>query len=183
MRFLSFLLSVATIVLIFTGCGKDKENVKTYKNEKLGFTIEYPKDWLYREGFAKDLDGEHGSIVVFQAPSEGKKDIFRENVNIFSEAVDDSITDVSKYLKYSKNVLTQQLEDVKFFEEGKRKINGESSSWIYFEYVSRFQQLQSIGFIFLRDGYGLVITSTARPEDFMKYRRTFEDIATSIEFN
>ncbi|RJP62352.1 MAG: hypothetical protein C4543_02135 [Ignavibacteriales bacterium] len=171
------------IVIFLIACQKENmEGYKLYENEEYQFTIQYPEDWTYREGFAEALNPEHGSIVVFQSPNEGKFDLFRENVHIFAEALPDSVADIASYLKYSKNFLPTQFDEITFLDEGRLAIDGKISRWIMFEYVRQLRRVSSIGYMFYMDGYGLVINSTARPEDIMKYRRTFENISTSIKF-
>ncbi|WKZ70296.1 MAG: hypothetical protein QY331_03365 [Melioribacteraceae bacterium] len=171
------------IVIFLIACQKENmEGYKLYENEEYQFTIQYPENWVYREGLAKDSGLDLGSIVVIQAPNEGKKDLFRENVHIFTEALPDSVTNIDEYLTYSKSYLPTQLQQIDFKEEGKVIIDGKPARWIIFDFVNRLQMVTTIGYIFYMDGYGLVITSTSRPEDFMKYRRTFENISTSIKF-
>jgi len=179
----------SVILLLFSlffllSCGKDKwEGYKLYENDEFGFSIYYPEDWSFREGFGRDSEQITGSIVVFQSPSEGKMDLFRENVNIFIETLPDSVDNVDAYLQYSKSYLPTQLANMNITEEGKQVINGVDSRWIIFGYTSRLKDLASMGYIFYRDGMGFVINSTSMPEDFMKFRRTFEKISTSIQFN
>lgn len=176
-------ITISLLAIVVFSCGsKEKEGFKTYTNENEGFSISYPEDWVYREGFGKDASFETGSIVVFQSPSEGKKDLFRENVHVFTETLPDSVIDIESYYNYSKNYLPNQLNELEFIENRKTIINGEPAHWVIFKYSSRLQLVNSLGYMFYRDGHGLVITCTSRPEDFMKFRRTFEDIATSIEF-
>ncbi|KUG24752.1 hypothetical protein ASZ90_005443 [hydrocarbon metagenome] len=178
--------TVAFLLLVFFlfGCGRDKmDGYKLYENDDYGFSLYYPEDWTFREGLGRDNENITGSIVVFQSPSEGKMDFFRENVNIFIETLPDSVTDVDSYLRYSKSYLPTQLANMNITEEGKQVINGVDSRWIIFGYTSRMKDLASMGYIFYRDGMGFVINSTSLPEDFMKFRRTFEKISTSIQFN
>ena len=171
------------LIIFLISCGNEQnKGYKEYENTAYEFTISYPEDWVYKEGFGKDSKYGNGSIVVLQVPNQGKRDLFRENIHIFTESLPDSVKNIDEYFSYSKSYLPAQLEDLEFLEEGKININGAASRWIIFKYVSRLQIVNSIGYIFYRDGYGLVVTGTARPEDFMGYRRTFENIATSIKF-
>lgn len=182
MKKILFTLFFLTLILLMFSCkSEDKyEGYKTYKNSNAGFTLQYPEDWTYREGLGKDID--LGSIVIFQSPSEGKQDLFRENVHIFTESLPDSVKNVDEYLAFSKQSLPQLLQEMEILEEGKTLIDGQTSRWIIFNYVSQLQRVTSIGYMFYRNGKGFVITATSRPEDFMSYRRTFEKIATSIKF-
>jgi hypothetical protein len=172
------------MILFLISCGKEeKAGFKTYTNDEQGFTLSYPETWGYREGFAKDSETATGTIVIFQAPYEGKKDIFRENAVIFNEELPDSVKDVDSYFEYSQEYLPTQLEDLEIKDSGKRIVNGTPARWLIFQYTNRLQRVTALGYMFYHNDKGLVITSTARPEDFMRWRRTFEDIATSIEFN
>lgn len=171
------------IITIFFGCKPDKrEGYTLYENENYGVSIEYPEDWNSREGFGKESESGTGAIVVFQSPSEGKKDLFRENTYIFTEDLPDTVQNVTQYMEYSKSALPAQMGEFEVLEEGTAKMDGEKSEWIIFSYVQRLQKMQSIAYIFHRGDYGLVIISTSRPESFMSFRRTFENIATSIKF-
>lgn len=46
---------------------KPKENWKTYRNERYGFSFSYPKDWLIWEWATPDA-GVNGSIVSLRSP-------------------------------------------------------------------------------------------------------------------
>lgn len=176
-------LSIFAFIILFVSCGeKETQGYQTYENDNEGFTISYPENWNYKEGFAKDSKLATGSIVVFQNPSEGKRDLFQENVHIFTEPLPDSVKNIDQYFEYSQSYLPAQLKDIEFVEKGKIVIDGVNAKWMIFTYANRLQKVNSIGYIFYRDGHGLVITGTARPEDFMRFRRTFENIATSIKF-
>lgn len=171
------------IMVILFGCKPDKrEGYTLYENDSYGFSIEYPEDWTSREGFGKESESGMGAIVVFQSPSEGKKDLFRENTYIFSEDLPDSVKNVTQYMEYSKSALPAQMNEFEVLEEGSAEMDGEKSEWIIFTYVQRLQKLQSIAYIFHRGDYGLVVISSSRPDSFMSFRRTFENIATSIKF-
>lgn len=172
---------LVSILLMFSCTSKNEyEGFKVYENKNAGFSIQYPEDWKFREDFGKDAD--LGSIVFLQSPSEGKHDLFFENVHIFKEVLPDSVKNVNDYLAYSKESLPSQLSEMEILEEGKTEIDGESSRWIIFNFVNNLQRVTSIGYMFYRDGKGLVLTATSRPEDFMSKRRLFEKIAKSIKF-
>ncbi len=177
----SSLLVFLFALILFSCKSEDKyEGFSNYENEEKGFSIQYPENWNFREGFSKDL--ETGSIVVLQSPSEGKKDLFLENVHIFTEPLPDSVKNVDDYLEYSKIFLPTQLQEMEIQDEGKIQIDGIQSRWIIFNYVNRLQRVTSIGYIFYRNGEGFVIVGTSRPESFMGFRHLFEKIATSIKF-
>ena len=177
----SSLLVILSVLILFSCKSEDKyEGFKKYENEEKGFSIKYPENWNYREGFAKEI--ETGSIVVFQSPSEGKRDLFLENVHVFTEPLPDSVKNVDDYLEYSKIYLPSQLQEMEILEEGKSQIDGQQSRWIIFNYVNRLQRVTSIGYIFYKNDEGFAVVATARPEDFMGKRRLFEKIVTSIKF-
>ncbi len=178
------LLIVSIIILIFiNSCSKNElKGYKEYTNDEYGFSIFYPTDWNYREGFGRDSKTSTGAIVVFQDSLESKGDLFRENTYIFTESLPDSVTNVDEYLKYSKSSLPSQMKEFKVLDDGETIINERKSDWVIFSYVSRLQRVQSLAYLFIVDGKGFVITSTSRPEDFMRFRRTFENIAKSIKF-
>lgn len=183
MKFKLLLFSMLISLIAISCAKKELEGYTTYEDETHGFTIQYPEDWTARGGLGKDNESITGAIVVFQSPSEGKTDVFRENSYIFSESVPDSVTDLESYIRFNKTNLPNQLQEFEIKEEGTQVIDGKKSHWMIFSYVQRLQKVMSIAYVFYKDDQGFAIVSTSRPDVFMKYRRTFENISTSINFN
>ena len=182
-KFFLFLVSSLLFLFLFSCKPEILEGYTLYENSEHNFSIQYPENWQYREGFAKDSENLTGAIVVLQSPFEGKGDFFKENTYIFTENIPDTVTNVGEYLDYTLKTLPSQMNEFNKSEDGREIINGKESIWIKFSYVSRMQRLESLAYIFYKDGMGYVINSTTRPELFIKYRRTFENISRTMKFN
>jgi len=62
----------------------------TYTNSQYGFSISYPSGWTVQENTG-------GSVVTFQAPSEGRDDLYRENLKVTVEDLSSSPMSLEQY--------------------------------------------------------------------------------------
>jgi PsbP-like protein len=62
----------------------------TYTNSQYGFSISYPSGWAVQENTG-------GSVVTFQAPSEGRDDLYRENLKVTVEDLSSSPMSLEQY--------------------------------------------------------------------------------------
>jgi hypothetical protein len=62
----------------------------TYSNSQYGFSISYPSGWTMQENTG-------GSVVTFQAPSEGRDDLYLENMKVTVEDLSSSPMSLEQY--------------------------------------------------------------------------------------
>lgn len=79
-----------TLILIVGIIYWFENRVSPYRNDNLGFSIKYPKQWIFKE--------DPGDVaVIFYAPLENKLDLSRENVNVVVEDISDQPKSLEQY--------------------------------------------------------------------------------------
>lgn len=158
MKKIFFVLSL--LLLLGAGCGKNLskiEKLQVYKDEKLGFSFLYPKEWgnvqvksvgpdQYVEGTKVVLGFEKKATEGMDLPSilvESKNYIFKgpgdgENIKIKSIDFSKSDEELAKMLKRSsttnltfKRVTKEEKQALVIYEEG-TELGGDKYSYIYY---------------------------------------------------
>jgi hypothetical protein len=148
---------------------------QTYTNKDKGYSIVFPKNWEMKEKFM-------GLDVFALSPLEGDKDLFRENVNIITEDLTKPMS-LDDYYSMGLVNLKTLLTDFKEVESGNIDVNGIPMKWIVYDHRMGEVKARVLQFIAVKDRRAYVVTFSAMPDDFAKYRPAFEQIAKTYKFN
>ena len=88
----------------------------TYENTQYGFRMSYPAGWTVQENTG-------GAAVTFQAPSEGRDDLYRENMRITVEDLSSNPMSLAQY-KDAQLAKRQALDNFNKIIDGPYKISG-----------------------------------------------------------
>lgn len=148
---------------------------QNYVNKDKGYSIVFPKNWEMKEKFM-------GLDVFALSPLEGDKDAFRENVNIITEDLSNPMS-LDEYYSMGLVNLKTLLADFKEIDSGTIDVNGIPMKWIVYDHRMGEVRARVLQFIAVKDRRAFVITFSAMPDDFAKYRPAFEQIGKTFKFN
>jgi hypothetical protein len=163
-----FMISIG----IFNGCSsKDPDR---YYCKKDDFSLKLPKEWETKEGFM-------GSSVISLSPLENSADQFRENVNVVVEKMPGEMP-LDEYftgnIANMKKFFTEFQED----EKGNTSIDETDAKWLVYSGKMGTLSVKNKVYFIIHDKRGYTITCSATPDGFARYKKTFDAIAYSFEF-
>ncbi len=174
-RLNKFVLNLGVLIagiLIFSSLAS-AEQLKTFKNQELRYSIKYPADCQ-----VKTL----GRAIVFIFPDIDKKTGFSENINIAVGSLTPPVPGLEEFFSKAKGNLTLGGSGVKILEEKKDKLGGVDAYRIIYTSKQKktdFKLLQVIS-IYKNEAY--VVTYTALPEQFSRNLSQANLIIKSFRF-
>jgi len=145
-----------------------------YHNEKYKFSINFPQDW-------KVIEGEHGTVVMGVMPANNDSGIFKENINIIVDLLDNNVN-VKEYVGHQISEM-KRLMKVTILENGNRVINNEQAQWFIYSYGIREYGIKAMVYVFCKNHRGYIITCISDIQTFDIKRQKFEKIAYSFKFD
>lgn len=145
-----------------------------YISEEAGYQIKFPSDW-------EVMKGVMGTDVVALAPIKDPEDLFRENANIIYAKLDLPLNR-EEYYAYNLKSLSQLLVDFDLENSEDIKIDGMEAKKIIFTHTMGVVNAKVLQYLILDGDKAYVMTFTADPLDFDKYRESFENIGNSFKF-
>jgi serine/threonine-protein kinase len=153
---------------------KTDSSPELHVSKDAGYSIQFPKEW-------EVMKGVMGTDVVALAPSKDPEDLFRENVNIIFANLDSPISR-KDYYDYNLKSLSQLLTDFDLEENLDVQLDGMEAKKIVFTHTLGVVNAKVMQFLMIDGQKAYVLTFTADPLDFDKYRPKFEEIANSFKF-
>lgn len=168
---------LAVAVLNYPQNALGQELVSVYHSEHGRFSVSLPSAWEKQE---QDL-GQGIWIVKALSPEEGSSDFFSENVNIIVVPAD--TTDLSEANSRGIEMLKRNLVRFNLLDQAVGKIGQHSASWNVHTYLSEGYTLKVIKYTIINDRKMYIVTGTALPETFERFRPVFKSIVASIAFD
>lgn len=147
-----------------------------YANDKYGFSLNYPKDWVLHEGYM-------GTIFIALSPLEDGNDLFQENINVITEDLQGYEFTIEEYLEFTLSELQDIVDNLRVISRGKRNIASQQGKVIVFSGEQSGFEFQWMQVFFISGTNIYVITYTAQENRYDKYLPTIENIINSIKFN
>lgn len=148
----------------------------SYNNDKYGFSLKYPIDWVLHEGYM-------GTIFIALSPFEDGNDLFQENINVITEDLQGYEFTIEEYLEFTLSELQDMVDNLKVISRGKRHIAGQQGKVIVFSGEQSGFEFQWMQLFFISGTNIYVITYTAQENKYDKHLPTIENIINSIKFN
>ena len=164
LRLIQLLVILSSMILLLPSCEKDKNDNQSGAVVDLTF----PADWEVINNFSDLI------VLVGKSPAEGPNDDFLENINVSRESAE-GLTLESYYVANLNAIET--LYNYGFVFSTDTIINGLNSKKLIFTATINNIDLEFMDFMFYVDGYGYVVTCTAREDTFGEYKSVFEQIA------
>ncbi len=150
-----------------------------FRDTHHGFTVEVPDNWSLEEGFSDDsLD----FVVIALSPEEGEADPFIENMNILVETMGERV-ELRDYFMWNLVGLMEELPSFHMHHKSNALVNGIRMALIVYSWDLEKEKTATYQYIFVRGKKGYVITFSAEPKNFERYRDTFDRIAASFQFS
>ena len=168
------LTTVIVVALLASLAGEGTSHAQAftpYTNPAGGFTIMYPGHWEQRMV---------GTTVVALSPQEGPADTFRENANVVFENLNMAMAP-QQYAMASLGAMQRQLTGFALMEQGPTVVAGRPAHYLVYNHVMG-QSLQVLAFFVVVGSRGYVVTCTATPAQFQRYRPLFMQIANTLRF-
>ena len=168
-------IAMAVFLVIGTVTQAFAESMKPYVNKQKGFTISFPNNWQLKEKLS-------GVDVIALSPLEGKKDIFRENVNVI--AIAKLPPKYTLKVFYDENVkdMKKNLNKFTIVSEKDIKINGVDAKKLVYTHNMYKHTMKASAFVIAGKEKACFITCTATPDTFAKWDARFDTIAKTFKF-
>lgn len=144
----------------------------SYSSEDGNFTVGFPEKW-------EVVEGVMGQDLVAMAPSGDPEDLFLENANIIYAKLDSPLNR-DEYYNYNMQSLQHLLIDYDLEESVDVKLQGRDAKRIIFTHTMGVVNAKVMQYLLLIDDQAFVLTFTADPLDFDRFREKFERIANTF---
>jgi len=147
----------------------------TYINSEYGFSVEYPKDWIFEEGLM-------GVIVVLAGPFL-EEEQFMININITSEDLPNfpkmSLEDYSRVSEMQLKKVAENYQEVDKYDTAIADCPA-----IVCTFTSDYEgtAMMQTQIYFLKGNVAYVITYSATPQSHGQYYECFEGVVSSFKF-
>ena len=159
-------------ILIFSSL-VSAEQLKTFKNQELRYSIKYPADCQ-----VKTL----GRAIVFIFPEVDKKTGFSGNINITVGSLTSPVPGLDEFFSKAKGNLTLGGSGVKILEEKKDKLGGVNAYRIIYTSRQKKTDFKLLQVISIQKNEAFVVTYTALPEQFSRNLSRVDSIIKSLKF-
>jgi hypothetical protein len=138
-----------------------------------GFQVTLPKGWEQKKNVM-------GAEIIALRPKGGKNDSFRENVNVVVENMNQKMA-AKEYYKASQTVLAKVFNEFKIEKTGHTKIDNHDTYWCIFTHKMGGIRAKVLQYMTTENTRGFVVTGSALPDTFEKYKKDFENTAESLK--
>ena len=145
---------------------------QTYQNQDYGFSISFPANWEVKERY-------RNTVVVALSPARGRRDTFRENVNLNVQTLPRGLT-LEDYYKKSIQDMEEYLFNFEELSSGNFKINDLNSKYLIYTHKVGNVRVKVLEVLIVKGSFGFKMTCTAIPHAFERYRGTFKEILSSF---
>lgn len=143
-----------------------------YYNEKHKFSIVFPADWTLQ-------DSE--MMVMALSPQENPADAFMENIGILSMDLGTELS-AKDIADMALEMIKQMTTGLEVHEKGTKTIDGLPATYYVFSGKMGEIEVKTMQFVFMKGSVEYVITCTANPQTFEKYRPAFDNMISSFRF-
>ena len=162
---------IAFVLCAVLLCSFTSTNQKVI-SKQYGFSIEVPNDYTYQKDF-----GEMVPVMIY-TPVEGDKDDFRESINVTSEKFDG---DADTYYQANVMGMNNVLKDFKQVENGRKEVNGQPTHWLIYSFTYGEKKIKVLAYCFSFNNRGYVVTCSASPDSFDRYKEAFIKVAETFK--
>jgi hypothetical protein len=124
-----------------------------YNNPNLGFSLEYPSDWLKEESLS------------FTSPQGGAGDRAPEAINVVTEVLPSSDFSLDSYTDAAMGQV-ESFENFQLLNSSSTTIGGLPAHMIVYTFTDELTPLQNLQAWTVKDGMAYVITYGGVPEEF-----------------
>lgn len=169
MIFAVFLLIIAFWLI------KDKIIMKTFKDINVGFSIQYPSNWVAEKN-------KNGAVVILYSPLENDMDTFQENVNVVFQNISSTPMDLQEYSKVAIDQLRAVFkQNMEIIDANSTFLNGSTAYSLEFYAFLQDSELVYKS-VWLVDGVKVYqITFTGLKENYEKYKLDVARIISSFK--
>jgi hypothetical protein len=168
------LLTLLFTFLTYSHTCLAQDSLSVYHSQRGYLSISVPTSWTMDE-----FDGGKGVWVVTAfSPKESISDIFSENVNIAIFSADTK--DLSEANKRTIDLYKQNFSQFTLLETKVDTIGPHPAAWFVHTFSYQGQTGKSIKYTLIKGNLMYVVTCTALPETFIKFRSIFDKIVSNI---
>jgi hypothetical protein len=146
-----------------------------FADKEKGFSVMLPKKWEIKKGVM-------GAEVIALRPKGGSKDAFRENINVVVENLNGTMLP-KEYFKASQSVLQKVFAEFKVEKSGHTNIDKHDVYWVIFTHKMGGVRAKVLQYLTVEGNKGYVVTGSALPATFDKFKKSFEMVATSLKLS
>ncbi len=146
----------------------------TYRNEKDGVDLSYPKTWALKEHPAPDI------IVAFVSPKENGLDTFQENVNFSTYDMSKLPHSTEDYVKIMTDQMLMVFSDIQLVEKRVFPIAGQRGYRMVFNMVADEAKVIVV-YAFTIDTMGYNILYVGTNERYVKDRPLLDAMALTLK--
>jgi hypothetical protein len=157
----------------FTGISIGTEKIHEYQNKDKGYAISLPLEWNLKELKEMGLD-----VLVMMPPNPADGSMHERITVIFSE--NDDKLNLEKFYSMSLQNLKETLPAFKVEEFSTVRLgNTEAKKLVYYDKEGHHDS-KIVQYFVVSKNKVFIITCSADPQEFGKYKSLFEDVAKSF---
>jgi hypothetical protein len=168
------LLAGALLILGISAWIWFSRSFTSYKNEKIGVAISYPRHWFIQRLPAKDI------LIGFYAPKEHAMDSFLENVNLSVFDMSKNILSTDKYAKLIIEQMNALFKDLKLVEKSVFPLSGRKGYRMVLSPTSD-APLTMVAYVFTIEDVGYNLLYIGANEQYPKDRFLLDAMALSLK--
>lgn len=146
------------------------QGLMPYTNPTYRYSIQVPFGWEQRV---------LNETILWLSPQESPADQFRENVNVTTEDLPSPMT-VGQYAAAATQSMAQMLQGFSVMEQGQTVIAGQPGYWMVYNHFMNGQALRVLVYFVVRGTRAYVLTCTASPAEFTRWRPLFAQIGATL---
>lgn len=154
-----------------------KEHETTYHSTSGKFSVKVPENWEKQE---QEIGPGVWGLEV-QSPADGTADSFFENVNIIVAPAD--TTDLRQVNTGMIQMLKQNLAEFILLDQGVGQVGQHLAAWFVHTFSYQGNTLKVLKCMLINGKEIYIVTCTALPRTFAKFRPIFERLIASIAFD
>lgn len=145
-----------------------------FVDRKAGFSVRFSPEW--------EVTGEGAGATARAFRELGVRGGGGRGVINVHVSVIDNIPDAAAYRDWFTRLVAKSYPKYARIQEGTRRISGQETPWILFVYEDQDVRSQVWQFFFVRETKGYIISCTALPREFERFRAEFEEAVDSFRF-
>ena len=150
------------------------EGYSTYTSYQYDLRMDYPSDWVKREGFM-------GTIVVFMAPTEGMEDGSPANMNVLMQDITFQTMTLDDYTELSIEQLESFITDFDLIEEDDITLAGAPAKKLVYTGEQGVFEIKWVQVWGIKDSKVYVLTFTTHEDRFNEFSGIADEMIDSFE--
>lgn len=170
----AILINTTLVVICFCFTTLNAQSVNWKTAEKNNYSLKHPADWEV------NLEGQMGTDIILFSPVAGEGDLFRENVNVYIEALPNDEIDLATYIGFTEQNIKGFFTNFNMLESVLLEIDSKPVHKLLYTADQGLYKLTFEQYISLKGDKAYVLTFTSEQNSYEEYKEVGEKILSSF---